>query len=124
MSSNNPPPVVIKGKLKLKASLGTKKAVHEVSNGKIVASGELSPSELRKRKLEEVDQSRVVELSREVHLTESQKKFKQKSIEREKSDAKKLSTTSYRDRIDNFNQKLSKLTEHNDIPRVSAAGNG
>jgi hypothetical protein len=30
----------------------------------------------------------------------------------------------FRDRIEGFNNRLSRLTEHNDIPRISAAGNG
>ena len=31
---------------------------------------------------------------------------------------------SHRERVEQFNEKLGKLTELNDIPRVSAAGNG
>ncbi len=37
---------------------------------------------------------------------------------------KKVLSKTHRERIDEFNQYLSVLTEHNDIPRVSAAGNG
>lgn len=31
---------------------------------------------------------------------------------------------SHRERVEQFNEQLGKLTELNDIPRVSAAGNG
>ena len=31
---------------------------------------------------------------------------------------------SHRERVDELNNKLSEMTEHNDIPRISAAGNG
>ena len=58
------------------------------------------------------------------YLTEAQKKHNQKMLEKQEKDAKKLSSTSFRDRIDEFNSKLSRMTEHNDIPRISAAGNG
>ena len=58
------------------------------------------------------------------YLTEAQKKHNQKMLEKQEKDAKKLSSTSFRDRIDQFNSKLSRMTEHNDIPRISAAGNG
>ena len=45
-------------------------------------------------------------------------------IEKEKKDIKKLVKQTYRDRLNEFNEKLSKQSDHNDIPRVSAAGNG
>ena len=35
-----------------------------------------------------------------------------------------LDSMSHRERVEQFNEKLGKLTELNDIPRVSAAGNG
>ena len=59
----------------------------------------------------------------EIELTAAQKRHKQKLLELEKKN-KAAYLLSFRDKIENFNTKLSKLTEHNDIPRVSAAGNG
>ena len=35
-----------------------------------------------------------------------------------------LKTQSHRDRINAFNHKLESMSEHHDVPRVSAAGNG
>ncbi len=57
-------------------------------------------------------------------LTETQRRHIAKMKEREKKNIKKLVSKSHRERIDEFNAYLSVLTEHNDIPRVSAAGNG
>mmetsp|Transcript_4927 Transcript_4927/g.10409 ORF Transcript_4927/g.10409 Transcript_4927/m.10409 type:complete len:109 (-) Transcript_4927:123-449(-) len=48
-------------------------------------------------------------------------KFKQAA---ERRDLEKVGERSHRERVEAFNSHLSTLTEHNDIPRVSAAGNG
>jgi protein FAM32A len=60
----------------------------------------------------------------EEELTEAEKKalkFKSKQAKREMEQVVKLS---HRERVEQFNEKLGSLTELNDIPRVSAAGNG
>jgi protein FAM32A len=58
-------------------------------------------------------------------LTEAQKRHMAKKLKREsEKGAAEIIKTTYRERVENFNMKLSTLTEHNDIPRVSAAGNG
>lgn len=60
----------------------------------------------------------------EEELTEAEKKalkFKSKQARREMEQVVKLS---HRERVEQFNEKLGSLTELNDIPRVSAAGNG
>jgi protein FAM32A len=58
------------------------------------------------------------------HLTDSQRKFEQKKRKAELSSAKNIVGTTYRDRVELFNYNLSVMSEHNDIPRISAAGNG
>mmetsp|Transcript_9842 Transcript_9842/g.13868 ORF Transcript_9842/g.13868 Transcript_9842/m.13868 type:complete len:122 (-) Transcript_9842:253-618(-) len=45
-------------------------------------------------------------------------------LEKEKKDLEQVAAKSHRERVEEFNQKLGELTELNDIPRVSAAGNG
>lgn len=110
-------PTVIGGKLKLKGS----------STSSATAKSDMKSS--LKRTLDTIEKDAGIsksdtEKNDEIHQTEAQKRFKKKKIEKEKRDAEKLAQKSFRDRIDEFNQKLSKLTEHNDIPRVSAAGNG
>lgn len=57
-------------------------------------------------------------------LTAAQKSHREKKLKILERDLKKLTKTTYRERLDKFNLKLSKMTEHNDIPRISAAGNG
>mmetsp|Transcript_16090 Transcript_16090/g.24106 ORF Transcript_16090/g.24106 Transcript_16090/m.24106 type:complete len:113 (-) Transcript_16090:334-672(-) len=57
-------------------------------------------------------------------LTEVERKSLQRRKERESEDIKLQASQSHRDRIEDFNEKLGSLTELNDIPRVSAAGNG
>lgn len=126
---NKGQPVVVKGKLKLKGSApsSSSQASSKVSKTQLTSSqSSADSSQLRKRKFEESNDSieTLEGLAKEVHLTDAQKRFKQKQQERETAEAKKLVGSSYRERINQFNEKLSKLTEHNDIPRVSAAGNG
>ena len=57
-------------------------------------------------------------------LTEVERKALRRRLERERLDAEKMAQKSHRERIEEFNSKLASQTELNDIPRVSAAGNG
>jgi len=112
-------PLVVGGKLKLKGSSSSSKPKRD--------SSELASS-VGKRQVEEVVTSEATDATssgnNDIHLTEAQKRFKKKKQEMDDKQAKKLAKTTFRDRMEEFNIKLSKLTEHNDIPRVSAAGNG
>jgi protein FAM32A len=57
-------------------------------------------------------------------LTPAQKKQKEKLDAREAAKMRELVKKTHREKVEEFNHKLSTLTEHNDLPRVSAAGNG
>ena len=57
-------------------------------------------------------------------LTEAQIRHRYKLKTVEEREVKAVTSKSYRERIEEFNYKLSTTTEHNDIPRISAAGNG
>ena len=57
-------------------------------------------------------------------MTEAERKALKYKLEAEKKDMAKVAKQSHRERVEVFSQKLSELTELNDIPRVSAAGNG
>ncbi len=59
-----------------------------------------------------------------IFITEAQRIHKEKRMAQEEKELKKFLKTSHRDRIEKFNQTLGMMTEHNDIPRISAAGNG
>jgi protein FAM32A len=57
-------------------------------------------------------------------LTDAERKalkFKKRSQQRE---SEKIAKQSHRERVEDMNEKLGNMTELNDIPRVSAAGNG
>jgi protein FAM32A len=57
-------------------------------------------------------------------MTEAERAAFRKKQERELKELETVAKQSHRERVEAFNEKLSQLTEHNDIPRVSAAGNG
>jgi len=57
-------------------------------------------------------------------LTDAERRHKKRQLDKHKDDIKNGIEKSHRERVDEFNDKLSNLTEHNDIPRISAAGNG
>eukprot|EP00603_Paraphysomonas_imperforata_P010554 CAMPEP_0114470598 /NCGR_PEP_ID=MMETSP0104-20121206/11353_1 /TAXON_ID=37642 ORGANISM="Paraphysomonas imperforata, Strain PA2" /NCGR_SAMPLE_ID=MMETSP0104 /ASSEMBLY_ACC=CAM_ASM_000202 /LENGTH=113 /DNA_ID=CAMNT_0001644365 /DNA_START=21 /DNA_END=362 /DNA_ORIENTATION=- len=112
-------PTVIPGKLKLKgASSDTKKKKKKRSR----EEREESSSGISTTKA--TDSSISAGSNPDEFLTESQKKFEQKRIKTELDKAKKIVGTTYRDRVEQLNYELSIKSEHNDIPRISAAGNG
>jgi protein FAM32A len=108
-------PLVVGGKLKLKGSGGGSSSVKRSVN---------VPSEVAATKPPEEAKPKESSSKGAEYLTASQKRHMERKIEKEKEDAKKMSKTSFRDRVEMFNNKLAQMTEHNDIPRISAAGNG
>ena len=60
----------------------------------------------------------------EEELTTAEKRLKSLKQKSERKEMEKIVKMSHRERVEDFNTKLGKLTELNDIPRVSAAGNG
>ncbi|ETV66638.1 hypothetical protein H257_16944 [Aphanomyces astaci] len=57
-------------------------------------------------------------------MTPAQKKHQKFKAKREEEDIKKQASKTYRERVDEYSQYLGNLSEHHDVPRVSAAGNG
>ena len=115
--------VVIKTKLKFKGSTESKstkkRKSHTEENMPLDSSGNMGQG----RTLGTGDKKNTSDQL--LHLTEAQLKFEKKRRETELQKNKKVMIeTPYRDRIESFNQKLSSVTEHNEIPRISAAGNG
>lgn len=113
-------PLVVGGKLKLKGSGGGSKKVVKAAAvvNKVTqpadAEGHPVPAHVAPLKSTAGPGS---------SLTEAQRKHLEKKLKLDLDAAKKDKKT-YRDRIDDFNQLLASTTEHNDIPRTSAAGNG
>jgi protein FAM32A len=54
----------------------------------------------------------------ESDLTDAERKALKKKRERELQELGKLAEKSHRERVEEFNERLASLTEHNDIPRV------
>ncbi len=111
-------PIVIKKKLSFKGANGANK----VEKARPVPVKE----EISAKDGEELKRAAPVDsvVESDKYLTESEKRFKKRKLEQMKQDAAKMANVSYRQRVEDFNAKLAQLTEHNDIPRISAAGNG
>ncbi|KAL3790592.1 hypothetical protein HJC23_008798 [Cyclotella cryptica] len=71
---------------------------------------------------EEVEKCSVQESDGE--LTAAEKKARKFKADQARREMEKVVKLSHRERVEQFNEKLGQLTELNDIPRVSAAGNG
>jgi protein FAM32A len=52
-------------------------------------------------------------------LTDAERKALKYKLERERKELEQVAKKSHRERVEEFNEKLSNLTELNDIPRVS-----
>lgn len=50
--------------------------------------------------------------------TDAERKFRLAQEKKIGKSAKQLASRSHREKIEEYNTKLAKLTEHNDIPRV------
>jgi len=57
-------------------------------------------------------------------MTEAEKRYHKVLEARASESAAKAVEITHRMKVEKFNEGLSNLSEHNDIPRVSAAGNG
>ena len=119
------------GKLKLKGSSSDgskKKKKRKVSNETEVEeeSSLRVPSSSSSSSSSSVTAMEVksTELKPEDYLTKAEIRFLRKKEEVDARTAKEVVKTTYRERVENFNVRLATATEHNDIPRISAAGNG
>jgi len=116
MSTHKASAVVIGGKFRFKGD-GKKKSIKRptdvLATSSVTTSGSSSSSSVLTKQQEE-----------DLLLTDAQKRHKQKKRDMEKEEAKAAVAVSYRERIAKFNYTLSTTSEHNDVPRVSAAGNG
>eukprot|EP00592_Proboscia_alata_P018978 CAMPEP_0194407070 /NCGR_PEP_ID=MMETSP0176-20130528/5117_1 /TAXON_ID=216777 /ORGANISM="Proboscia alata, Strain PI-D3" /LENGTH=115 /DNA_ID=CAMNT_0039206495 /DNA_START=36 /DNA_END=384 /DNA_ORIENTATION=+ len=57
-------------------------------------------------------------------MTDAERRNMKFKLEEKKRDVHELVQKSHRERVEEINDHLGSLTELNDIPRVSAAGNG
>lgn len=113
--------MVVGGKLKFKGSQRKDKKTSKSESDKSAAL----PSNVSDQKNESsVSISESGEKKSLLFMTDAQKIHKEKRKATEEKELKKFIKTSHRDRIEKFNLLLGQMTEHNDIPRISAAGNG
>ena len=103
------------GKLKLKgdkkAKKKTKKSKHKTRN---------KDEEKMKLKNDHVEEkSRSDDEDIDDDLTPAERRSLNLKKDRERQEMEKIAGKSHRERVEEFNEKLGKLTEHNDIPRVS-----
>lgn len=113
--------MVVGGKLKFKGSKGNEKRSKSSE-----ASSKAKPSGVSDQKKEPSNATSSVsgEIKPVIFMTEAQRIHKEKRMAAEEKELKKFIKTTHRDRIEMFNMRLGQMTEHNDIPRISAAGNG
>lgn len=121
-------PMVVGGKLKLKGSGSGARSGLAVAVPRRPADSQVTVIG-KKRSAAEIEASSEAPFSPSissstVQMTEAQRRFKEKQRQLEERQLRKVAAKPYRERVEEFNEKLSKLTEHNDIPRISAAGNG
>lgn len=93
-----------------------------VIGGKLKFKGSKKKSKKSKSKVSESYQESNTSIVSST-LTKTQENLIRAQLENEKIASSKPQKT-YREKVNEFNEKLSTLTEHNDIPRISAAGNG
>jgi len=106
------------GKLNLK---GDKKKKHKKKSKKSKHSKKVDPesSTIKSNKDTKEPQEQVDD-----ELTDAERKSLRFKNDNEQREFEKNAGKSHRERIEEFNTHLGSLTELNDIPRVSAAGNG
>ncbi len=102
-------PTFLGGKLKLKGKK-KKKSKHSLAK----------KSDIPDKPIQNVDNSDA----EDEDLTETERKSLARKKERERIEIEETAGKSHRERVEEFNEKIGNLTELNDIPRVSAAGNG
>ncbi|KAF1318226.1 Conserved alpha-helical protein, partial [Globisporangium splendens] len=118
---------VKRGKLKLKTGNSLKVA----SKDKKKSKKKYKKESRRHRSDDGADGEEEREQSREEDveilmndMTPAQRRHEEHRRKREEAEIEKMAGKTYRERVEELNQYLSSLTEHHDVPRVSAAGNG
>eukprot|EP01035_Chromulina_nebulosa_P018808 gene18808-24578_t len=126
MSINKP--IVISSKLKIKGLTNTpkKRKLDSQADSKIDYQKDNKLDSRIDSQLDDKVDSKVDSKEDDLYagLTEVQRKHKLRLLENQRKNIDSIVRKSYRDRIDEYNNKLSTMTEHNDVPKVSAAGNG
>eukprot|EP00615_Pteridomonas_danica_P013595 CAMPEP_0114359896 /NCGR_PEP_ID=MMETSP0101-20121206/23386_1 /TAXON_ID=38822 ORGANISM="Pteridomonas danica, Strain PT" /NCGR_SAMPLE_ID=MMETSP0101 /ASSEMBLY_ACC=CAM_ASM_000211 /LENGTH=124 /DNA_ID=CAMNT_0001503719 /DNA_START=8 /DNA_END=382 /DNA_ORIENTATION=- len=108
------------GKLSLKGIEFKKKKKSKKSKRK----REMEETPHIEERTERASDSDSEQVNPEDMLTDAQKRYQKKMRERASETARKEVQITHRMKVEMFNHRLASLSEHNDIPRISAAGNG
>lgn len=93
--------------------------------GALSFKGETKKKKKKKaHKKEDGSVKHELKAQKDQELTDAERAALKRKEKRDIEELKKVASKSHRERVEEFNSKLSSLTEHNDIPRISAAGNG
>ena len=105
-----------KNKNKAKKNKKSKKSKHSLREDGNVLERKLTKEEKRRRK---EDDASIDYDEDDDELTEAEKRAIRFKEGRQLQELEKTASKSHRERVEEFNEKLSQLTELNDIPRVS-----
>lgn len=111
------------GSLNFKGEKKRSKKKSKKSKHKIDTDEEVALTSRRKREESGSKDEVLLEEDGE-EMTEAERRAHKRKLERQLEDNRKIAQKSHRERVEALNEHLGSLTELNDIPRVSAAGNG
>ena len=129
-SSNNEKPKIRGGALKLKTPLNVSKVAGKPSSVSSTASVSTSYDQNQsntttlvgvKRTREGPDSSSTIILPT---MTKSEKALHEAQVKRTQEQIRLLSAKSHKEKIAQFNERLAKAPEHNDLFKISYAGTG
>lgn len=110
-----------RGKLSFK---GDKKSKKKSSKSKHKLSANEASSSSAEAKASSQHDPPTTEHPSDEERTAAERRSIKFKARRAKREMEKVASLSHRERVEEFNEKLGSVTELNDIPRVSAAGNG
>jgi protein FAM32A len=114
-----------KGDKKKKKTKKKNKVKHDVASSSLHSSKSSVPLHSAGIPKDDDDNNNHnIEEEEDDEMTDAERAAYKKKQERELKELEFVAKQSHRERVEAYNEKLSQLTEHNDIPRVSAAGNG
>uniref|UniRef100_A0A7S4JUH8 Uncharacterized protein n=1 Tax=Odontella aurita TaxID=265563 RepID=A0A7S4JUH8_9STRA len=119
-----PPTSFLGGKLSFKGDKKTKKAKKKSRKSKHRTSEQHENEYKSSREATHHSDDHDFPVDIDDDMTDAERRAAKFKLERERKDLEKVAKQSHRERVEDFSEKLGNLTELNDIPRVSAAGNG
>ena len=121
-SSDQAPKIVRGGSLKLKTSLPRPKHVIKSESATTSTTSVTTSSHVGvKRVREDTPSTSTIVLPA---MTKAERALHEAQIQRVQKEIKLLSAKSHKEKISQFNERLAKAPEHNDLFKISYAGTG